>query len=322
MNLVESTPATERFLEQWNDGNDYITAHTSGSTGKPKGIRLLKSDMLVSASATCSFFGITGDSMLVCPLSADYIAGKMMIVRAISSGATLAMTNPSNRPDLTRFGNIDLLPVVPSQIEGILADRTNIDRIGNLLVGGGKTAEGAEILLNESGIPSWASYGMTETCSHVAVRPLGNPSSPYTALPGIIFDTDTDNCLKIISENFSWNVMQTNDIIDLIDNRSFRWLGRRDNVINSGGIKIIPETVEQKIADLIDRPFYITGAPDPKWGEKVILFIESRCQIDTVRLADAISHAVLPHERPKEIITVERFERTLSDKIKRKIITS
>ena len=322
MKLIETTPVADRFIEQWNDSNDYIVAHTSGSTGTPKEIKLLKSDMIVSARATCRFFNIDSRSLLVSPLSADYIAGKMMIVRAIVSDASLAMTEPTNRPDLSRFEHIDLLPVVPSQVDAILADTSNVNRIKHLLVGGGKTDEPLEHRIKSSGIDSWASYGMTETCSHVAVRRLGNPDSCYHALPGITFTTDAESCLAIHADSFSWKTLQTNDIVELIDNKSFRWLGRRDNIINSGGIKIVPELVEQKISHLIDVPFYIIGRPDPKWGEAIVLYLESDKPIDTAALANTLSTALSPYERPKEIMVVEQFERTSSNKIKRKIIVT
>ena len=322
MKLIETTPVADRFIEQWNDSNDYIVAHTSGSTGTPKEIKLLKSDMIVSARATCRFFNIDSRSLLVSPLSADYIAGKMMIVRAIVSDASLAMTEPTNRPDLSRFEHIDLLPVVPSQVDAILADTSNVNRIKHLLVGGGKTDEPLEHRIKSSGIDSWASYGMTETCSHVAVRRLGNPDSCYHALPGITFTTDAESCLAIHADSFSWKTLQTNDIVELIDNKSFRWLGRRDNIINSGGIKIVPELVEQKISHLIDVPFYIVGRPDPKWGEAIVLYLESDKPIDTATLANTLSTVLSPYERPKEIMVVEQFERTSSNKIKRKFIVT
>ena len=322
MKLIETTPVADRFIEQWNDSNDYIVAHTSGSTGTPKEIKLLKSDMIVSARATCRFFNIDSRSLLVSPLSADYIAGKMMIVRAIVSDASLAMTEPTNRPDLSRFEHIDLLPVVPSQVDAILADTSNVNRIKHLLVGGGKTDEPLEHRIKSSGIDAWASYGMTETCSHVAVRRLGNPDSCYHALPGITFTTDAESCLAIHSDSFSWKTLQTNDIVELIDNKSFRWLGRRDNIINSGGIKIVPELVEQKISHLIDVPFYIIGRPDPKWGEAIVLYLETDKPIDTATLANTLSTVLSPYERPKEIMVVEQFERTSSNKIKRKFIVT
>ncbi|MBD5199639.1 MAG: AMP-binding protein [Bacteroidales bacterium] len=322
MKLIETTPVADRFIEQWNDSNDYIVAHTSGSTGTPKEIKLLKSDMIVSARATCRFFNIDSRSLLVSPLSADYIAGKMMIVRAIVSGATIAMTDPTNRPDLSRFEHIDLLPVVPSQVDAILANPANTVRIKHLLVGGGKTDEPLEHRIKSSGIDAWASYGMTETCSHVAVRRLGNPDSCYHALPGITFTTDTESCLAIHADSFSWKTLQTNDIAALIDNKSFRWIGRRDNIINSGGIKIVPELVEQKISHLIDVPFYIIGRPDSKWGEAIVLYLETDKPIDTATLANTLSTVLSPYERPKEIMVVEQFERTSSNKIKRKFIVT
>ena len=322
MKLIETTPVADRFIKQWNDSNDYIVAHTSGSTGTPKEIKLLKSDMIVSARATCRFFNIDSRSLLVSPLSADYIAGKMMIVRAIVSDASLAMTEPTNRPDLSRFEHIDLLPVVPSQVDAILADTSNVNRIKHLLVGGGKTDEPLEHRIKSSGIDAWASYGMTETCSHVAVRRLGNPDSCYHALPGITFTTDTESCLAIHADGFSWKALQTNDIVALIDNKSFRWIGRRDNIINSGGIKIVPELVEQKISHLIDVPLYIIGRPDSKWGEAIVLYLESDKPIDTATLAKTLSTVLSPYERPKEIMVVEQFERSSSNKIKRNIIVT
>lgn len=227
--LDNSTPETEKFLREWFSDSDTITAHTSGSTGKPKEIRLLKSDMVVSATATCRYFSLTSDSVLVCPLSADYIAGKMMIVRALVSGAALSMINPSNRPDLERFDRITLLPVVPSQLQSLLENGSLAKKVTNLLVGGSPVSEEIEHRISIAGYNAFASYGMTETCSHVALRRFGDQF--FEALPGIVFSTDIDSCLSISAPLFSFKSLQTNDIVNLADSTHFRWIGSRKGFI-------------------------------------------------------------------------------------------
>lgn len=308
--------ATLCFINEWNDNNDYVVAHTSGSTGKPKPIKLPKSDMALSAKATCEFFGINKSSNLVLPLSSQYIAGKMMIVRAIVSGATLWIESPSNKPLNIDYGLIDLLPVVPSQVEHIL-ELPICKNIRNLIVGGGAIHNSLENHIIESGINAYATYGMTETCSHVALRKIGNKE--YVSLPGVSFDKDPRDCLVIKTEKYSFKSIVTNDVVNLIDSNRFVWVARYDNVINTGGIKIYPETIEQKLSAIIDAPFYVIGKNDVKWGNSVVLYIEDEsCDIDTIRLS--ASRMLDKYSMPKEIILVRHFERTASGKIVRKIL--
>ena len=194
--IIDPHRLAERFIVEWHNEKDYITAYTSGSTGKPKEIKLLKSDMALSAQATCVFFNINNDSVLLSPLSTDYIAGKMMVVRAMMSGATLHIANPSRTVSLDGYRHIDLLPIVPAQLEHILScsDRSVIR---NLLIGGGALSPAQETLISQSGINAWLSYGMTETCSHVAIRKISENTTEFKALPGITFDTDKRGCLII-----------------------------------------------------------------------------------------------------------------------------
>lgn len=305
-----------KFIHEWHNNQPYIEAHTSGSTGTPKKIQLLKQDMIESAIATCKFFGINKSSTLVLPLSSNYIAGKMMIVRAIVSGAKLWIEEPSNTPIKKDYGQIDLLPIVPSQIDWITNESTYTNQIRNLIIGGGAISPKREQALISSKINAFATYGMTETCSHIALRHVSKKE--YTTLPDISISQDNRDCLVIDAPKFSFNRIITNDIVEIIDSTHFNWLGRYDNIINSGGIKIMPEQVEKKLSKIIPHPFYIIGENDDKWGEAVSLYIETT-HIDENEIINKVSQILDRYTIPKRIKCIPKFERTPNGKIKRQI---
>lgn len=309
-----------RFYAEWTDGSDDVVAHTSGSTGTPKRILLKKSDMVLSARSTNRFFGINGDSLLVVPLSANYIAGKMMFVRAAEANCRLWCERPSNRPlelmgDGWDVGVIDLVAIVPSQLEGLIASPC-FGRVRNVIVGGGPMSESQERKALESGAAFYATYGMTETCSHVALRRCGE--AWYKALPGVTLGADARGCLTIMREGASDEAqVVTNDIVELRNDREFRWIGRADNVIITGGLKVSAEEVERKIGELEEGAFYVCGEKDEKWGERVVLRIESAVPIDAEAIRERIAGRLKRHEMPSRIERVERIARTDNGKIKR-----
>lgn len=315
MEFINITPEAESFLKQWYNSADYIIAHTSGSTGAPKEIKLLKSDMLVSARATNLFFDITAGDTLLCPLSADYIAGKMMIVRAIAADARLILEKPSNSPLKEDYGSVKLMPVVPSQIPAIPVER--LASVENLLIGGAPLSPIQENYVRSLGVKAYASYGMTETASHVALRKIGSEDY-YDALPGISFKCDSDSCLNIVAPAFSFGSLQTNDVVELLSETRFHWLGRRDNVVISGGIKLHPELIEKKLTGIIDNNFFTVGVSDDKWGEKLVLCVENglSCSVDELKIL--LSQHLDPYEIPKEIRILDSFEYTSSGKIIRR----
>lgn len=308
------------FLSQWNDGSLYIEAHTSGSTGRPKQIRLPKADMLQSARATNSFFGIDAGSFLFCPLSLDYIAGKMMAVRALAAGCEVVFVEPSNNVVLPARP-IDLLPVVPSQLDGLMADKESLSRVRNLLIGGAAPSEAQCRRLAELGVNTFVSYGMTETCSHVAVARADDARRVYRAMPGISFSTSSDGRLIIGAPAFTFGSLQTNDVVELIDSLSFRWVGRADNVINSGGIKMFAEELEALYAPALGGiPFYVTSVADEKWGQAVMLVAETDSG-NLEALRNAVENAVADHRRrPKHYRAVATLPRTSTGKPLRKPI--
>lgn len=310
------------FIEEWRSDVPYIEAHTSGSTGKPKNIRLPKTDMESSAMATNSFFGLGKGSIAALPLSTDYIAGKMMLVRAIIGGydvVPLPVSNEICLPDDTTM--FDIMPVVPSQLDSLLRHPEYSRQIRNLLIGGASPDPDTCHRLRKSGYKAYISYGMTETCSHVALRRIGSTEVAYRAMPGIRFSTDGRGCLVIYSDRFSWRTLTTNDVVDLTGPESFVWRGRADNVINSGGIKLHPEEIERRIGPFIGRPFYVVGHPSAKWGECVAIVFEGS-EAESGRIADEIAALDLPRGwRPAVIVAVPALPRTATGKLRRLPLT-
>ena len=315
LNHIHNADATAlAFIEEWCNNLPYITAYTSGSTGKPKEIHLLKIDMIESAKATCKYFNITNKSTLVLPLSASYIAGKMMIVRAIVSGATLWIEKASNKPISNEYTNIDLIAIVPSQVDWLIQNNYAC-KIKNLLIGGGQLSQIRSDALINLGYNAYASYGMTETCSHIALRHIS--SQIYKTLPNITISKDSRNCAIINAPKFSFKHITTNDIVEIIDDNTFKWIGRFDNIINTGGIKVSPEEIEQKIAQFISEPFYVIGEQDEKWGEVIVLYIETNKSFNQDLLQNKLKQVLHKYFVPKKIKCVASFHRTESGKIKR-----
>lgn len=316
MGISRGMDDVKKFEREWNGGDNFIVAHTSGSTGSPKEIKLLKSDMLKSAAATNEFFGIDSGSLLVCPLSTDYIAGKMMYVRSCLAGCEVRFLKPTLTP-LDDWGDeaIKLLAAVPSQVPG-LVESEKCGLVENVIVGGGAVDAELERVLVAAISNCYATYGMTETCSHVALRRLGDCRKLYTGLPGFKFSTNHENRLIIENERMSFGRLITNDCARLVSDSEFELLGRFDNVIISGGLKIHPEVIELEISDLMgERMFYVSGKKDSLWGEKVVLVIEGeRTDTDSDILLKA-RERVGKRIAPKEIVYVEKIERTLNGKI-------
>lgn len=300
------------FLRQWHSDNPTVKAFTSGSTGLPKEIELLKSDMRLSAENTIRFFGLNEGSVLGVPLSADYIAGKMMAVRADVCGATLMELPVSNKIRLER--PVDLLAVVPSQLSSVL--KLDKGLIGNLLIGGAPMSSEQEDAVAESRINAWIGFGMTETCSHIALRRVGYEE--YKAVGDISFSQNADGCLVIHSDSFSWRTLETRDIVDLTGPTTFRWIGRLDNVINSGGIKIHPELLESEIRRIFpDLPeFFITAIPNLKWGQSPAMVIES--QLDKTHFISVLREKLKDVRHiPTAIFITNKLIRSSNNKLKR-----
>jgi o-succinylbenzoate synthase len=299
-----------QFISEWLNGSEEMTLQTSGSTGKPKSIQVKKEWMKNSAQLTGKTFGLKeGDSALLC-MPMKYVAGKMMVARALELGLNLNVVEPSSSPLKGIDEPIDFTAMVPLQLENSLDD---LDKVKTLIVGGGQVHPSFVKKLKLLKTQVFETYGMTETLTHVAIKPLNGPEKTdvFQALDGIEFETDDRECLVIHVPMVNPKPIVTNDLVELVNETSFRWLGRLDNVINSGGIKIIPEVVEAKLVDVIpDRRFFIAGAPNESFGQKVVLVVEGseiEFSLDSLE----------KYEKPKEIYFVSKFVKTKSGKINR-----
>lgn len=306
------------FLEEWRREDDFITVRTSGSTGTPKEIRLSKDFVKESALRTNTFFGIDETSRLHSCVSADFIGGKMMGVRAEIAKARLTFETPTNQP-LKAIGEeeaIDLLAMVPSQMVYLLENRDFLPHIKNIIIGGSAIHPDLRRKIAASGLNAYETYGMTETASHIALRRVTLELMPFRTLDGIKVSTDQKGCLKIQFENGC--EVQTNDLAEIINHRDFYITGRHDHIIISGGKKINPFELEERLCDIIGVPFYFKGIPDEKWGERLVLVIEGNGKdFDLHSLMDKFN-SLLPHwQLPKEIEFVRSLPRTPNGKILR-----
>ena len=304
------------FLEEWNDSSDEIIVKTSGSTGKPKEIHLLKKHMIASTKATCKFLELKrGDTALLC-LSMDTIGGRMMVVRSLVWELNLIVSDLSSTPLAQINDKIDFAAMVPMQVQKSLNENPNkISNIGKLIIGGGPASN--QLIDQIQEIPSkvYHTFGMTETISHIALRSLNHPlEEAFECLPDITVESNSGS-LVIIAPEIGVLNLETNDTIELISPTSFRWLGRTDFAINSGGIKLHPEEIESKLSELISTPFFVFGEKDELLGEKLILIMEGS---DESPPSKRDFQAVLSkHSLPKEIRVVAQFNYTQSEKIHR-----
>ena len=315
------------FLMDWLDEKTYLNVFTSGSTGKPKPIRLDKQAMVNSALATGNFFNITpGDSALQC-LPSNFIAGKMMLVRAMILGLSLELVSPTSNPLKNNFNHYDFCAMVPLQVENSMEQ---LHQIKTLLVGGAPASKILIERLQNVSTKVFATYGMTETITHVAAKPLNNlpkgNKSTYKTLPNIYISSDERNCLVIDAPRIHSEEIITNDVVKILSETEFDWLGRYDNVINSGGVKLHPEQLEEKLSAFINTRFFVAAIDDVHLGKKLVLLIEDKEQ--TLNISDLLetikqSKKFSKFEIPKEIYTVKKFIETDSGKVQRgKTVTS
>jgi len=297
------------FLLDWFDSKDYIEMQTSGTTGTPKTISVSKQAMVQSAIATGDFFDLLpGNKALHC-LPVKYVAGKMMLVRAMILGFDLEFTAPSSHPLRNNETEFDFVAMVPLQAQNSV---TELKKVKKVIIGGAAINKTLEKQLLKLKTEVYETYGMTETITHIAARKLGEKA--FTVLPDVTISYDDRNCLVIHAPRISDDVIVTNDIVELVNENQFVFLGRMDNVINSGGIKLIPEQIEQKLANKIHQRFFIASKPDTELGEKVILVVEGPKQDFEATLYDELDK----YEKPKEIVFVSKFKDTSTGKIMRK----
>lgn len=302
------------FLEDWLNDKESIVLNTSGSTGTPKPIIMAKKTMQASAKRTAAFFKLSpGDTALLC-LPTRYIAGKMMVVRAMVIGLELDVI-PSKTTVNLQGKKYDFAALIPLQA------KASFDQLGKLktvLIGGAHMPAELRKALAKEHPHCVETYGMTETLTHVATRPVRDPVVPFRAMPDVKIAVDSDSCLLLNVPYISDQNIITNDVVELVDQTSFKLLGRRDFVINSGGKKIFPEQLEQKLDSFLSVPFFFTGIPNTELGEKLVLVVEG--DVHEQKHAGGVAKKILgtdKHHVPKEVFCVAAFAYTKTGKLDR-----
>ena len=322
------------FIDEWNNDSAYVEVKTSGSTGEPKRMLVEKRRMLNSARITCDFLGLKpGDTALLC-MSTDYIAGKMMVVRSIERGLKLIEVEPCGHPlDIkhltlnikhSQFSifnfQFDFAAMVPMQVYNSLQvpeEKERLMAIRHLIIGGGAIDEAMEAELRTFPHAVWSTYGMTETLSHIALRRISGPEASewYMPFPTVKLSTTDEGCLVIDAPEVCEETLVTNDIAEIeASGRRFRILGRKDNVICSGGIKIQTEEVERTLKPYLDAPYMISKRPDPKFCEIVVLLTEG----DISDAREACERILPKYQQPKDYLRVDRIPLTETGKPARK----
>ena len=309
------------FIEDWLSSPETVKVQTSGSTGIPKVFEIKKQKMLNSAKMTCDFLNLKqGDSALIC-LPVEYISGKMMVVRAFQRKLNLNIKNPSLKPLEDLSEETDFCAMTPLQVENSL---DKIHFIKNLIIGGAAVSESLKNKLcqtlksSNSQTKIYETYGMSETLSHIALKEIFPKQNEYfTVLDGIEISVDDRNCLKILAPKLNSELLQTNDLVEIFNGHQFKYLGRIDNVINSGGAKIFPEQLESLVKKEIPNEAVFLGIPDDILGQKLVLVIEGfqdeevKSQISNLKFKKSF-------HKPKETVFVKKIPRTPNGKVNRK----
>ena len=308
------------FLQEWFADSPFMIVHTSGSTGEPKKIMVGKDKMMQSARLTCEFLNLqAGDAALLC-MNLRYIGAMMVVVRSLVAGLNLIVRPASGHPLSDINEPLKFAAMVPLQVYNTLhtpEEKEQLMQTEILIIGGGAVDEALEAEIKSLPIAVYSTYGMTETLSHIALRRLnGNSASDhYYPFSSVRLSLSSEGTLVIDAPLVGDKILQTNDIARIYPDGSFIILGRKDNVINSGGIKIQAEEVEKLLRPFILVPFVITSVPDPRLGQAVTLLLEGR--LDMEELKNKMQEILPPYHRPKHIRTVDLIPQTGNGKINR-----
>lgn len=308
------------FLNEWFDASPVITVHTSGSTGVPKELVVRKDRMMQSARLTCEFLNLqAGDTALLC-MNFRYIGAMMMVVRSLVAGLNLVVRPASGHPLSDVEVPLKFAAMVPLQVYNTLrvpAERKRLEHTDILIIGGGAVDDSLEAELKTIPIAAYSTYGMTETLSHIALRRLNGEAASkcYYPFPSVELSLSAENTLIVKAPLICDDVLQTNDIACLCSDGGFTIAGRKDNVINSGGIKIQAEEMENRLQPFIPVPFAVTAVPDPCLGQALTLLIAGKPDIK--ELENKLQAVLETYYRPKHIFITELIPQTENGKIDR-----
>ncbi len=324
--LPNYVKAAFTFCKAWLDNKKTFSQSTSGSTGTPKQITFSREQMEASAKGTGAFFHTDSNSTLLCCLNPDYIAGKMMLIRAMIWDCEVYLIEPGSNPLKEIERGFDFVAMVPLQIQACLEDEKSLEKlrsIKNLIIGGAPISSKLKAALVKNGIQAWQTFGMTETVSHIALAEVGSDELLYHVLPEVKIGQDSRGALWIKSKMSGPDPIQTNDLIELRSETSFVWMGRADFMVNSGGIKLFPELIEKKAEEVFEEifpgvSFFFHGEKDERLGEMLVLILETQESSSRVKiLKERLTDVLEKYELPKKIYFNPKFVKTQSEKLNR-----
>lgn len=320
INIERSLPKYQlhfwAFVQEWFNELDFVQLKTSGSTGIPKLILVKKEKIRQSAQRTIAFFDLKRNSSALLCLSCDFVAGKMMIIRALEANMNIVLVEPTSLPIDVKMQDFDFAAMVPLQILSYKNQPTLLNKIKTLIIGGAAVSTDVLDVLKDCSCCAFETYGMTETVSHVAVRRVNSVSvEPYfIALEGVAIEKDERGCLVLNDRLTLDNSLVTNDIVEIVSDKEFRVLGRIDSIINSGGIKISPEEIEHKISPLLDCDYAISWIEDDDLGQKMVLVTTHSISDEKISVLNSTLEKLL---KIRGLIVIDSLPTTENGKINR-----
>ncbi len=305
------------FLLNWFDSTDYFTSQTSGSTGKPKPISIRKELAIASAKRTISFFGLSYNQEVLLPMNTKFIGAKMMIVRAIEAKQNITVVEPTSDLSDSLKKSYYFVSMVPLQLNQTIQSNSElVENVQHILIGGAALDKTTEEACMNLPTAIWASYGMTETISHIALRRVNdeNHSDFFHPLNGVSISLSEDNRLRISDTETQTQSLLTNDIVEMNDSSAFKIIGRYDWVINSGGIKLHPEELEKEYELLIGTTVFITSTPNKRLGEEMVLVTKEPLDQKVIKL---IKEQLPKYHQPKWLVVLEKEPRLENGKLNR-----
>lgn len=302
------------FLSFWKI-KEQFKIMSSGTTGAKKELSFSKKSLIRSAQITIDAFSLKEGDLVINALPLTFVAGKMMFVRAIVGKLRVLVVEPSANPIVKLENKISFSAFTPYQLQHIIEESAEkLSLFNKIIIGGSKISDKLDSLIQSTKAEIYETFGMSETLTHIALRPVnGKGKSDYfSVLPAFTISTNEDDCLLINAKHIGNTSIETNDIIRLEGKREFQWVGRKDNVINSGGVKLFPEEIEKKLSKVIDQPFMICKTMDDDLGEKVVLVIESK---NDIKLTDINFSHLSKYEIPKELRLLNQLPRNKNGKL-------
>lgn len=306
-------PYIAKVLNEWNSDKKEFVFNTSGSTGTPKKVFISRNVMIHSAKATGTFFQLEPKNMALLCLPVEFIGGFMMFVRAMILGLDLVVSHPQVNEIIKFKGEYHFMAMTPYQVSIILKICPSFfDKVNKVIIGGGEVGNELRNSLYQIDTDYYSTYGMTETCSHVALNNIEPNNWLFKALPGVSFGINRNKQLIIDAPNYEVGKLITNDLVDLKGINAFEWLGRLDNVINSGGVKVNPERIERLMHPQINANCFVSGLRHDQLGNEVVLFVEGKSKDLNLDFSE-----LSKYEIPKRIIFIDSFKYTETNKIDR-----